>query len=337
MIITLKKDTLENDINALLNELSSRHIDYVFLNEDKTKLSIKCDDNILDASSFLAYPFVLDVKRISYPFKLTSRDYQKEDTIIDVNGVKIGGKENIVIIGGPCAVESKEQIEDIALHMNKYNIKFLRGGIYKPRTSPYSFQGLGKIGLDYLVEAKNKYGLNIVSEIVSIDQIDEFNKYVDIIQVGARNMQNFELLKALGKIDKPIILKRGFSSTIEEWLLAAEYILAGGNKKVILCERGIRTFDSYTRYTLDLSSIPLLKSITHLPIIVDPSHATGRYELVEPMSLASIASGADGLLIEVHNNPEMALSDGGQSLKYERFEKLIEKCKEIAKVTGRKI
>ncbi len=336
MIVTLKKDTTIENKELLLNELKHRQIEYMFLNNDKTILSLTTDDNF-DYSSLYAYNFVLKVQRITSPFKLTSRDYQKEDTIVNVNGVKFGGKENIVIIAGPCAIETKEQINEIASSLKKLSINCLRGGIYKPRTSPYTFQGLGEVGLTYLKDVKKKTGLNIVSEIVSISQIDEFVKNVDIIQVGARNMQNFELLKALGKIDKPIILKRGFSSTIEEFLLAAEYILSQGNKNVILCERGLRNFDTYTRFSLDLSSIPLLKQLTHLPIIVDPSHATGRYDLVEPMALASICAGADGLLIEVHNKPESALSDGGQSLKIERFEKLLNKCKEVAKVIGRDI
>ena len=240
-------------------------------------------------------------------------------------------------MAGPCSVEGEDQIMDIAKEVSDAGAKMLRGGAYKPRTSPYVFQGLGTKGIELMCDAREKYHLPIVSEIMSVDKIDEFVENVDLIQVGARNMQNFELLKALGKINKPILLKRGLANTIDEWLMSAEYIMAGGNTNVILCERGIRTFEKMTRNTLDLSVIPLVKKNTHLPIVIDPSHATGHYDLVESMSLAAIAAGADGLIIEVHNNPEKALSDGGQSLKPERFRKLMEKGKAIAQVIGRDI
>ena len=249
-------------------------------------------------------------------------------------GVKVGGK-NIVIMGGPCAVESEKQIDEIAPIVQKAGAKILRGGAFKPRTSPYSFQGLGLEGLEILEKAKAKFGIPVVSEIMSVDELPYFVEKVDLIQVGARNMQNFNLLKELGKIDKPILLKRGLANTIEEWLMSAEYILAGGNSNVILCERGIRTYETSTRNTLDISSIPVIKKLTHLPIIVDPSHAAGRWEYVESLSRAAIAAGADGLIIEVHQTPELALSDGQQSLKPGRFKKLVDKCRKIAEAVDR--
>ncbi len=257
--------------------------------------------------------------------------------MVDVAGIKIGGKENIVVIGGPCSVEGEEQICRIAQEVKDAGGVMLRGGAYKPRTSPYAFQGLGSEGIQDMAEARKRTGLPIVSEIMGVDKIDEFVENVDLIQVGARNMQNFDLLKALGMIRKPILLKRGLSNTIEEWLMSAEYIMSGGNENVILCERGIRTFEKYTRNTLDLSVVPIIKRKSHLPIIIDPSHATGDWDLVESMSLAAIAAGADGLIIEVHDNPECAWSDGAQSLKPAKFKQVVEKGRAIAKVIGRDI
>jgi len=245
-----------------------------------------------------------------------------------VNGVEIG--KELVMIAGPCAVENEEQIFTISEFLAKQNIKFMRGGAYKPRTSPYSFQGLKTEGLVMMRKAADTHGLAVVSEIMSIDKVDEFNEYVDIIQVGTRNMQNYPLLRALSKNNKPVLLKRGMSSTIEEWLLAAEYILSGGNERVILCERGIRTFENATRNTLDLSAIPLVKHLSHLPVIVDPSQGTGVRELVSPMSAAAIAAGADGIIVEVHNQPTEALSDGEQSIYLDQLEKLIGKLSKIA-------
>ena len=263
--------------------------------------------------------------------------FHPEDSIIDVSGIKIGGKEKIVVIGGPCAVEGKEQIKRIAKEVKEAKGDMLRGGAYKPRTSPYAFQGLGKEGLEYMEEARKETGLPIVSELMSAEKLEEFIEKVDLIQIGARNMQNFDLLKAVGRTKKPVLLKRGMSATIEEWIMSAEYILAEGNPNVILCERGIRTFEKYTRNTLDLSVVAIIKERTHLPIIIDPSHATGDWKLVESMSLAAIAAGADGLIIEVHDNPEEAWSDGAQSLKPEKFKTLIEKGRKIAEVIGREM
>jgi len=255
------------------------------------------------------------------PYQLVSREWKSEDTTFGVNGTNIG--KDLLMIAGPCAVENKEQICTISEFLAKNNIKFLRGGAYKPRTSPYSFQGLKTEGLVLLRDAADKYNMSVVSEIMEIDKIDEFCEYVDIMQVGTRNMQNYPLLRALGKINKPVLLKRGMSSTIEEWLLAAEYIVSSGNEKVILCERGIRTFENSTRNTIDISAIPMVKMLSHLPIILDPSQGTGHRELVSPMSAAGIAAGADGLIIEVHNQPNEALSDGDQSLFLDQFKNLL--------------
>ena len=264
------------------------------------------------------------------PYQLVSQEWKSTDTTFTVNGVEIG--KELMLIAGPCAVENEEQIFTISEFLAKQNIKFMRGGAYKPRTSPYSFQGLKTEGLVMMRKAADAHGLAVVSEIMSIDRVSEFNEYVDIFQVGTRNMQNYALLRALSKTNKPVLLKRGMSSTIEEWLLAAEYIVSGGNEKVILCERGIRTFETATRNTLDLSAIPLVKQWSHLPIIVDPSQGTGVRELVAPMSAAAIAAGADGLIIEVHNQPNEALSDGDQSLYLDQLEQLIQRLTKIAAI-----
>jgi len=268
------------------------------------------------------------------PYQLVSREWKSNDTTFNVNGVEIG--KELMMIAGPCAVENEEQIFTIREFLSKQNIKFMRGGAYKPRTSPYSFQGLKTEGLVMMRKAADAHGLAVVSEIMSIDKVDEFNEYVDIFQVGTRNMQNYPLLRALSKNNKPVLLKRGMSSTIEEWLLAAEYIVSGGNEKVILCERGIRTFENATRNTLDLSAIPLVKQLSHLPVIVDPSQGTGVRELVCPMSEAAIAAGADGLIVEVHNQPTEALSDGEQSIYLDQLEKLIGKLSQIAAINEKR-
>ena len=336
MIITLKKDTPEQEEKKFIQSFKEKGMDVtISKGVSYTVLGIIGDTTILDEKIIAAHPFVDNVQRVAAPYKKANRLFHPEDTVIDVAGIKIGGKEDIVVIGGPCSVETREILFDIAKDVKAAGAKLLRGGAYKPRTSPYAFQGQGSIGIQWLCEAREKFGLPIVSELMSVDKIDEFAENVDLIQVGARNMQNFDLLKALGKINKPVLLKRGLSNTIEEWLMSAEYIMAGGNENVILCERGIRTFEKYTRNTLDLSVVPIIKQKSHLPIIIDPSHATGDWRLVESMSLAAIASGADGLIIEVHNNPECAWSDGAQSLKPEKFKTVIEKGRTIAKVVGR--
>ncbi|MBS3915683.1 MAG: 3-deoxy-7-phosphoheptulonate synthase [Bacteroidetes bacterium] len=264
------------------------------------------------------------------PYQLVSREWKPEDTVIELNGVKIG--ESLMMVAGPCAIENEEQIFTISEFLSKLGIKFLRGGAYKPRTSPYSFQGLKTEGLVLMRKAADHFGMAVVTEIMSMDKLDELCEYADMLQVGTRNMQNYPLLRALGKINKPILLKRGMSSTIEEWLLAAEYILAGGNSKVVLCERGIRTFENATRNTLDLSAVALVKELSHLPVIVDPSQATGVRNLVPPMSVAAIAAGADGLIVEVHNQPAEALSDGEQSLYLDQFADMLNPLRQAAKI-----
>lgn len=334
MIILIKEESDKKDLDLLLLYIKQNNLTFNFIDDNKIKVNDPC--NLLKNETLLTFSCIKDTINDALKFNFVSRKNHPNDTIIDVKGVKIGG-ENIVVIAGPCAIESEEQILDIAQNVKAMGAKILRGGAYKLRTSPYTFQGLKEEGLDYLIKAGKITGLPIISEIVSITQIDEFVKKVDIIQVGARNMQNYELLKTLGKINKPILLKRGIACTIEEWLYAAEYIMSNGNQQVILCERGIRTFETYTRYTLDLSVITIVKELTHLPIIIDPSHATGRFDLVESISLAAIAANADGLMIEVHNHPELALSDGNQSIKYTHFKDLMEKGKEIAKIINRDI
>ena len=274
--------------------------------------------------------------RVQEPYKRANRLFHPEDTVVDVKGVKIGGNK-VQVIAGPCSVESEDQICEVAEDVKKSGATLLRGGAFKPRTSPYSFQGLREEGLDLLKIAREKTGLPIVTEIMSPYMIERFVEDVDVIQVEARNMQNFELLKELGKTKKPILLKRGLSATIEEWLMSAEYIMSGGNDNVILCERGIRTFEQYTRNTLDLSAIPAVKKLSHLPVIVDPSHAAGLWWMVEPLAKAAVAVGADGLIIEVHNDPEHARCDGAQSLKPDRFDNLMNSLRIIAGAVGRTI
>ena len=278
-----------------------------------------------------------EVVRISAPYKLASRSFRPEGTVVDVgNGVRIGGNE-VVVMAGPCSVESREQINAVAAAVARQGARILRGGAFKPRTSPYSFQGLGPEALTLMREAADRHKLLVVSEVMDHTQIPLLDPFVDIFQVGARNMQNYNLLKELGTVKKPVLLKRGLSATIEEWLLSAEYIMQGGNYNIILCERGIRTFENYTRNTLDLAAIPVVKKLSHLPIVVDPSHGTGRRDKVGPMSRAAVAAGADGLLVEVHTEPEKALSDGAQSLYPEQFEQLMKELRIIAPAVQRRI
>lgn len=338
MIITLRKGTPITEVNKIIASFEEKG--FQVNNSQGTNyhiLGLIGDTTSLDEKRIKANPNVEDVTRIAAPYKKANRLFHPEDTIVEVNGIKIGGNEKIVIIGGPCSVEGLTQICDIAQDVKDAGGVMLRGGAYKPRTSPYAFQGMETAGIEAMVEARKLTGLPIVSELMDAEHIDEFIENVDIIQIGARNMQNFSLLKAVGKTNKPILLKRGLANTIEEWIMSAEYIMAGGNENVILCERGIRTFEKYTRNTLDLSVVPIIKEKTHLPIIIDPSHATGDWKLIESMSLAAIAAGADGLIIEVHNNPECAWSDGAQSLKPEKFKQLVIKGRAIAKVIGREL
>ncbi len=277
---------------------------------------------------------VHEVVRISEPYKLASRSFKLENTVIKVGDVAIGGQE-VIVAAGPCAVESREQIMKIAEAVRASGAKVLRGGAFKPRTSPYSFQGLGEEGLKLLRDAADKYGLLAVTEIVDVNHIDMVVEYADILQVGARNMQNFQLVRELGKVGKPVLLKRGMSATIEEWLMASEYVLSGRNHNVILCERGIRTFEKYTRNTLDISAVPVIKKLSHLPIFTDPSHGTGIRDKVIPMARASVAAGADGIIVEVHHDPEHAMSDGAQSLFPLQFEQMMKELRIIARAVGR--
>lgn len=335
MIIVMNPKCSEREITNVKNELTRQGLG-VHLSQGETFciVGIVGDTRSIDSDNLLTFDGVDKVLKVEEPFKKANRLFKPEDTIINVNGTLVGGN-NLGIMAGPCSVESEEQIIEIAKSVKKSGANFLRGGAFKPRTSPYSFQGLELEGLRLLKRAKEETGLSIVTEIMSTDYIDEFVRDVDVIQVGARNMQNFDLLKQLGKTNKPILLKRGLSSTIEEWLMSAEYIMAGGNENVILCERGIRTYEGYTRNTLDLSAIPVIKKLSHLPIIVDPSHASGYWYLVEPLAKAAIAAGADGLMIEVHNDPQHALSDGQQSVKPELFDKIMKKVKVLAEMEGK--
>ena len=335
MVIILKHGYEESQLEAVKKEMESHGVNVmVSRGAETTILGAEGNASKLDIEKLEIMPGVERVMRVSEPYKKANRKYHPEDTVIDIKNGSIGGKK-LAVIAGPCSVESKEQITGIAKKVKEYGALALRGGAFKPRTSPYSFQGLEFEGLDMLKEAGEAADMPVVSEIMSTDAIDRFVDEVDIIQVGARNMQNFDLLKQLGKIDKPILLKRGLSSTIEEWLMSAEYIMSGGNNNVILCERGIRTFETYTRNTLDLSAVLAVKNLSHLPVVVDPSHACGRSWMVEQMSIAAIASGADGLIIEVHNDPANALCDGAQSITPEQFKKLTERLKTIAPCVGR--
>ena len=336
MIISTKRGTPAAELDRIIHEFEAKGLSVTMIRgTDYNVFGLVGDTTILDEKSILANPYVENVQRVSEPYKKANRLFHEADTIVDVAGVKVGGKEKIVVIGGPCSVEGEEQIVQVARDVKAAGGSMLRGGAYKPRTSPYAFQGLGTEGILDMVKAREATGLPIVSELMSEDRIEEFEQYVDLVQIGARNMQNFQLLKAVGKMKKPVLLKRGLANTIEEWIMSAEYIMAGGNENVIFCERGIRTFEKYTRNTLDLSVIPILKEKTHLPVIIDPSHATGNWRYVESMSLAAIAAGADGLIIEVHETPEKAWSDGAQSLKPDKFRSVIEKGRAIAKVVGR--
>ena len=302
--------------------------------EKMTVWGLVGDTSSIDIDSVKLFKAVDNVMKVQERFKRPNRKFHPEDTVIDAGGVKIGGKE-IVVIAGPCSVESREQISEVARNVKASGAAILRGGAYKPRTSPYVFQGLKAEGLEYMQKPRGELNIPVISEITNPETIELFDKYVDIIQVGARNMQNFELLKKLGELDKPVLLKRGFANTIEELLMSAEYIMNGGNEKVILCERGIRTFEPFTRNTLDISAVAVLKKLSHLPVIVDPSHSGGINWLVESLSLAAVAAGADGLMIEVHNCPSCALCDGAQSLNCGEFDALMKKIKKVSAAVGR--
>ncbi|MGI6085050.1 MAG: 3-deoxy-7-phosphoheptulonate synthase [Acetivibrionales bacterium] len=337
MILVLKPGASREQTDELLSRIKSMGLDvHISVGVDTTIVGLVGDTTKLDRLYFSSYDIVQNVLKVTEPFKKANRMFHPDDSVIDVGGRKIG-EGHFVIISGPCSVESEEQIVAIAKALKNTGTSFLRGGAYKPRTSPYSFQGLGLEGLELLKIARAETGLPIVSEIMSADVLDRFVDAVDIIQVGARNMQNFVLLRELGRINKPILLKRGLSATLEEWLMSAEYILSEGNEKVILCERGIRTFETYTRNTLDLSAIPAIKKLSHLPIIVDPSHGTGKSWMVGTMSKAALVAGADGVVIEVHNNPKRALSDGEQSITPSDYELVFNKLKELSVVEEKQL
>ena len=338
MIISTKKGTPQEELQKIISGFEAQGLEVTLIRgTDYNVFGLVGDTTKINDKVVAANPWVESVTRVSAPYKKANRLFHAADTVVDVAGVKIGGKENVVVIGGPCSVECEQQAVDIAKAVKAAGGRMLRGGAYKPRTSPYAFQGLGTEGILDLVKAREKTGLPIVSELMSEDRIDEFEEYVDLVQIGARNMQNFQLLKAVGKMHKPVLLKRGLANTIEEWIMSAEYIMAGANENVIFCERGIRTFEPYTRNTLDLSVIPIIKEKTHLPIVIDPSHATGNWRYVEAMSLAAVAAGAAGRIIEVHTDPEHAWSDGAQTLKPEKFRQVIDKCRAVAHVVGRDI
>ena len=337
MIIVLKPGASEEQIKHIIDrveELGLQHT--VSRGTERTIVGVIGEEDVVRIQPLEAFPGVERVMEVLKPYKLVSREFHPADTIIDVNGIKVGGRR-IVVIAGPCAIENRQMLEDIAKEVKRFGALMLRGGAFKPRSSPYTFQGLGEEGLKYIREIGSRMGLPVVTEVMDTRDVELGMKYADIIQIGARNMQNFNLLKEVGKVDKPILLKRGLMATVKELLMSAEYILAQGNFKVILCERGIRTFEDSTRNTTDISAVPVIKRESHLPVLVDPSHATGKWNLVGPVSKAAVAIGADGLLVEVHNQPEKALSDGVQSLLPRKFGEMMEILKPIAKSVGRSL
>ncbi len=340
MIIVMKIGADESQVQETIDKIKDLGFGtHVSKGENRTIIGVIGDVSSIDESDverLRATPYIEKIVRVTKPYKLVSRDFNKQDTVIDVDGIEIGGKK-IVVMAGPCTVESKEQIINIAKEVKSSGATFLRGGAFKPRTAPKDFQGLGEEGLKFLLEAKEQTGLPIVTEVMDTRDVELVSEYADVLQVGTRNMQNYSLLKELGKCDKPVLLKRGMWATLKEFLSAAEYILAGGNKNVILCERGIRTFSDFTRNTLDLSIVPVLKSESHLPVIVDPSHGTGRKDIVKPMALAAIACGADGVTVEAHTDPQKAISDADQTISTSDLHGLMGEAKYISRVFGREI
>ena len=339
-IIVLKPKTKAKDLRHIIKKLEGRGFKAnVSKGTERTVIGVIGDTSKItedESNAFSSMPGVEKIHRIIQPFKLASRDFTSQNTTIRVGNITIGGKR-IHVMAGPCAVESMPMLLNIARDVKKAGATFIRGGAFKPRTSPYSFQGLGEEGLKILAEVREQTGMPVVTEVMDPRDMDVILKYADVIQIGARNMQNFRLLSEVGSYDKPILLKRGLSATIKDLLMAAEYIMAQGNQKIILCERGIRTFETATRNTLDLSAVPVLKQLSHLPVMVDPSHGVGKWDLVSPMAKAAVASGADALMIEVHSRPEEALSDGEQSLKPAKFTALMKELKAVAKAVGRTI
>jgi len=337
MIIVMKMGAKQEEIEEVVAHIQALGFGtHLSQGKERTIIGVIGDERPLSPESLELLPGVERVMRVLHPFKLASRDFKPEDTVIPLNGEKIGGRK-VVVMAGPCAVESREQMREVAWAVKEAGVKILRGGAFKPRTSPYSFQGLGEEGLEILAEIREETGLAIVTEVMAPEQVPLVARYADILQVGARNMQNYSLLHAVGESGKPVLLKRGMMATLEELLLSAEYILVHDNWRVMLCERGIRTFEKYTRNTLDINAVPVLKGLTHLPIVVDPSHGTGKWQLVGPVAKAAVAAGADGLLIEVHPRPEQALSDGFQSLKPETFAQLMGELRRVAEAVDRSL
>ncbi len=335
MIIVMSPASTQENLERVEEKITKTGLKYhLSTGDDRTIVGVIGDKKLIAGLQMNSFDGVEKTVRITEKYKLVSREFKHEDTIIDVGGLKIGAG-HLTIMAGPCAVESMGQLMEAAECVKSCGAQFLRGGAFKPRTSPYDFQGLAEDGLKMLREAADKTGLKVVTEIVNINDVEIIEKYADMVQIGARNMQNFQLLKEIGRARVPVLLKRGLSATISEWLNAAEYIMAGGNENVVLCERGIRTYETYTRNTLDLSAVAAVKELSHLPVIVDPSHGTGRWQMVPSMSRAAIAAGADGLIIEVHPHPEIALSDGDQSLTPENFRKTMEEVRSIARFMGR--
>ncbi len=338
MIIVMRPGASKKEISHLVEKVKKLGLKpWISKGVERTIVGVIGEEDVIRIQPLEAFPGVEKVLPILKPYKLASRDFKKEDSVIDIGGgVKVGGKK-IVVMAGPCSVENEKLLIEIAKKVKRAGAAVLRGGAFKPRTSPYAFQGLGVKGLKFLASAKKETGLPIVTEVMDPRDVEVISKYADILQIGARNMQNFNLLKEVGKAKKPVLLKRGMSNTIKEFLMSAEYVLSEGNFNIILCERGIRTFEDATRFTLDISAVPVIKNLSHLPIIVDPSHATGKWALVEPCSNAAIACGADGLIIEVHPKPEEAMSDGEQSLLPENFEKMMKGVARVAEAVGREI
>ncbi len=337
MIIVMKHNATQAEVATVIAQVETVGLQArPIIGEERTVVAVVGDERPVETEHFELLDGVERVLRILHPFKLASRDFYADDSQVKINGVSVGGNR-VVVMAGPCSVESREQLMETAAAVKEAGAHILRGGAFKPRTSPYAFQGLGLKGLELLREARDAYRLPIITEVVSPQDVTLVAQYTDILQIGARNMQNYALLHAIGETNKPILLKRGMMSTIEELLMAAEYILSHGNSRVMLCERGIRTFETATRNTFDINAIPVLKSLTHLPVIADPSHGTGKWELVTPVARAAIAAGADGVIVEVHPNPARAMSDGAQSLKPEKFAALVSEIRRIAEAMGRSV
>jgi 3-deoxy-7-phosphoheptulonate synthase len=337
MIIVMKRGASAADLSYVVSQVETfGYKAHLSQGTERTIVGVVGDDRPLENHNFELLPGVEQIVRILQPFKLASRDFHPENTIVDVRGVHVGG-DKVVIVAGPCSVESRSQLLETAWAVKEAGATILRAGAFKPRSSPYSFQGMGEEALELLAEARDEVGLPIITEVMSTEQVPLVCKYADVLQIGARNMQNFPLLQAVGRTRIPIMLKRGLMNTVQEWLLSSDYILSGGNRQVMLCERGIRTFETATRNTFDINAIPLMKGLTHLPILGDPSHGTGKWDLVAAVGRACIAAGADGLMIEVHPDPAKALSDGAQSLKPERFAELVASIRQIAPAVGRTV